>query len=69
MFSACVVWITDLQDVNDNMHNLVTDVKRHLKLSDIAGLPIGHVPQKNCTLFHKRLRQSSLTPLLWYMGI
>ena len=52
MFSACVVWITDLQDFNDNMHNLVSDV-----------------PQKNCTLFHKRYRQSNLTPQLWYMGI
>ena len=28
------------------MHNLVTDVKCHLKPSYVAGLPIGHVPQK-----------------------
>ena len=47
MFSACVVWIKDLQDFNDNMHNAVTDVKHHLKLSDIARLPIDHVsPEK-----------------------
>ena len=62
MFPACVVWITDLQDFNDNMHNLITDVKRHLKLSDIAGVPIGHVPQKNCTSFPNRFRQCGLTP-------
>ena len=68
MFSACVVWITDLQDFNDDMHDLVTDVK-HLKLSDIAGLPNGHVPQKNCTLFHKTFRQGDSTLQLWYMGI
>ena len=41
----------------------------NLKLSDVAGLPIGHVPKKNCSLFHKRFRQSGLTSQLWFMGV
>lgn len=46
---ACVVWVPD--NVPENMKNLVSDVKRGLKLSDIAGLPCGHVPRGLASAF------------------
>lgn len=42
---ACLVWLPDLETFNENVHDLVTDQTRQLKLCDIAGLPIGHVPR------------------------
>jgi len=33
------------------MHNMTTDNKRHLILSDVAGLPIRHVPRELATCF------------------
>ena len=49
--SACLVWIPKLETFNENMHNMTTDNKRHLMLSDVAGLPIGHVPRELATCF------------------
>ena len=43
--NAALVWIPELRDIPQNMHSIVTDAARFLKLSDIAGLPIGHVPR------------------------
>lgn len=37
--------------VSDQVQEMVTDEKRKLKLSDIAGLPIGHVPKCLSKLF------------------
>lgn len=41
---ACLVWIPGLSESDITLHDMVTDDKRQLKLSDIAALPIGHVP-------------------------
>lgn len=43
--SACLVWIPPLSDMSTDLHDMYTDPKRYLKVSDVAGLPIGHVPQ------------------------
>lgn len=43
--SACLVWIPPLSDMSTDLHDMYTDPKRYLKVSDAAGLPIGHVPQ------------------------
>lgn len=42
---ASLVWIPQIDDFPSSMHGQVTDPQRFLKLSDIAGLPIGHVPR------------------------
>ncbi|KAH3713528.1 hypothetical protein DPMN_073320 [Dreissena polymorpha] len=42
---ACLVWLPALETFPISVHDTVTDEKRQLKLSDIAGLPIGHVPK------------------------
>ena len=42
---ACLVWLPPLDSFPDNIHHSITDEKRQLKLEDIAGLPIGHVPR------------------------
>lgn len=43
--NACLVWLPPLSSFSSDIHDLVTDEKRQLKLSDVAGLPIGHVPK------------------------
>lgn len=42
--SACLVWIPPLSDPSNDLYEMYTDPKRYSKLSDVAGLPIGHVP-------------------------
>lgn len=42
---ACLVWLPQLESFPPDIHGMVTDEKRQLKLSDVAGLPIGHVPR------------------------
>lgn len=42
---ASLVWIPELTYFPTDLHNVTTDVKRNLKLSDIAGLPVGHAPR------------------------
>ncbi|KAH3832829.1 hypothetical protein DPMN_106125 [Dreissena polymorpha] len=57
--NACLVWIPDISKFNMSLHykevklqlldmtclhDMYTDDKRQLKLSDIASLPVGHVP-------------------------
>ena len=37
------------------MHGMSTDNKRHLVLSDVAGLPIGHVPRELAICFREVL--------------
>jgi len=49
--NACLVWIPSLNQFKENLHSMVTDVKRALKLSDVAELPIGHVPSSLAGLF------------------
>lgn len=39
--NACLVWLPPLNKFPPHMHDNITDAKRQLKLSDIAGLPIG----------------------------
>lgn len=41
-----------IEQIPPHMHDNITDEKRQLKLSDIAGLPIGHVPR--CVSSHFR---------------
>lgn len=48
---ACLVWLPPLESFTDNTHEMVTDEKRQLKLSDVAGLPIGHVPRSLAPYF------------------
>lgn len=52
---ACLVWIPELSDLDGNLHNMVTDKERNLILSDIAGLPIGHVPRILASCFYEVL--------------
>ena len=42
--NACLVWVPPLSDMPKEVHNIYTDMKTYLKVSDIAGLPVGHVP-------------------------
>ena len=42
---ACLVWLPPLDSFPENIHHSITDEKHQLKLEDIAGLPIGHVPR------------------------
>jgi len=42
---ACLVWLPELEEFDDKLHDMITDHQRHLKLSDIAGLPIEHAPR------------------------
>ena len=44
--SACLVWVPPLSDKPEDIHNMYTDIKCFLKVSDIADLPVGHVPLK-----------------------
>lgn len=48
---ACLVWLPALDTFSIDMHNMFTDEKRQLKLTDIAGLPIGHVPKCLSSVF------------------
>ena len=43
--SACLVWLPPQDSFPKNIYHSITDEKRQLKLEDIAGLPIGHVPR------------------------
>ena len=43
--NACLVWLPPIGSFPSEVQEMVTDEKRKLKLSDIAGLPIGHVPK------------------------
>ena len=45
------VWLPALDIFSIDMHNMFTDEKRQLKLTDIAGLPIGHVPKCLSSVF------------------
>jgi len=53
--NACLVWILPLNQFKENIHSIVTDAKRALKLSDILDLPIGHVLMSLAELFHSVL--------------
>lgn len=39
------MWIPALSHFKENVHSMITDAKCLLKLSDVADLPIGHVPR------------------------
>ena len=45
-------WVPQKSSFTEEQQQLVTDAKRHLKLGDIAGLPIGHVPRGHASAFH-----------------
>jgi len=32
---ACLVWLPELEEFDDKLHDMITDHQRHLKLSDI----------------------------------
>jgi len=53
--NACLVWLPPLDQFKENMHSMVTDAKRVLKLSDVADLPVGHVPRSLAGLFRSVL--------------
>ena len=53
--NACLVWIPVLSHFKENVHSMITDAKRLLKLSDVADLPIGHVPRSLAGLFRSVL--------------
>lgn len=42
---ACLVWLPEREEFDEHLLDMITDRQRHLKLSDIAGLPIGHAPR------------------------
>ena len=42
---ACLVWLPNLECYPEELHDNETDESRHLKLFDVAGLPIGHIPR------------------------
>ncbi|KAH3866235.1 hypothetical protein DPMN_029294 [Dreissena polymorpha] len=50
---ACLVWIPELDFFAPDIHGIITDDKRHLKLTDVAGLPIGRVPRSLAPYFRK----------------
>ncbi|KAH3748305.1 hypothetical protein DPMN_182743 [Dreissena polymorpha] len=54
---ASLVWLPELDTFPDHMHSLITDEKRQLKLKNVAGLPIGHVP-RNLAGFFRPLMES-----------
>lgn len=53
--NACLVWVPPLESFPEDMHSMVTDKKRMLMLSDIAGLPVGHVPRGLAGVFRSIL--------------
>ena len=48
---ACLVWLPELEEFDDKLHDMITDHQKHLKLSDIAGLHIEHAPRVLAELF------------------
>lgn len=42
---TCISAWFGFQSFPTDLHNVITDVERNLKLSDISGLPVGHVPR------------------------
>jgi len=57
---ACLVWLPELEEFDDKLHDMITDHLRHLKLSDIAGLPIRHAPRVLAGFLACRSRQASI---------
>lgn len=53
--NACLVWVPPLESFPKDMQSMVTDNKRMLMLSDIAGLPVGHVPRGLAGVFRSIL--------------
>lgn len=49
---ACLIWVPELTTFDSNLYDMVTDEQKNLKLSDIAGLPIGHVPRVLASCFY-----------------
>jgi len=43
--NAALVWVPSLNELPTELHNATSDPARHLKVSDIGGLPVGHVPR------------------------
>ncbi|XP_053394429.1 uncharacterized protein LOC123524787 isoform X3 [Mercenaria mercenaria] len=56
---ACLVWLPNLNCYPQDLHEMQTDETRHLKLSDVAGLPIGHLPRGLDGCFRKILDQNN----------
>ena len=52
---ACLVWIPDLDTFDASKHDMLTDDKRYLYLSDIVGLPVRHVPRGMTPIFRSVL--------------
>lgn len=46
---ACLVWIPEL--FSEDQLGMITDEKRHLKLEDVAGLPVGRAPRSLAPYF------------------
>lgn len=49
--NACLVWLPPLANFPEDIHAMMTDEKRQLRLEDVAGLPIGHVPRSMAGCF------------------
>lgn len=43
--NACLVWLPPIDKFPEELRGMTTDDKRCLTLTDIAGLPVGHVPR------------------------
>lgn len=52
---ACLIWIPELSKFDKSLHDTVTDEQKCLRLSDIAGLPVGHVPRVLASCFYNVL--------------
>lgn len=48
---ACLVWIPELELFSEDQLGMITDEKRHLKLEDVAGLPVGRAPRSLAPYF------------------
>jgi len=55
---ACLVWLPELEEFGEKLHDMITDHQRHLKLSDIAGLPIRHGPRVLAGFFRTVLHKN-----------
>lgn len=56
--NASLIWVPNIDTFDNEFHKLITDQKRFLYLSDIAGLPVGHAPWGLSSAFRKLLENN-----------
>ena len=62
---ALMVWLPELKEIPIDQHEVITDKKRKLKLRQVAGLPMGHVPFIMSEALTKCLDQNLATNISW----